>query len=304
MNNTMQRGLGRGLPRLLGPLLTGAIVAVTSPAVADGPTPIRCVEASEEAGTLQKADKLGAAKASYLVCADAACPKDVREECVHRLSEVNDAMPSVVFEVKDASGNDLSDVRVTMDGTLLVEHVGPTAVTIDPGEHTFHFEGADPSLAIEKKLVIHDGEKNRPVDVVLGHIPAPEAPAAVIPTAAPPPPSVSNEPRPWSPPPAAPPSTAQRTAGAWIFWGGVAGMGVGGIVGLMAKQQFNSAQTETGSQQYNDSASAVATGNAATGIVIGGGVLAVVGWIVWQTAPNAQAAVAVSRNGLLLRGTF
>jgi hypothetical protein len=312
MNNTVNSRLELRLPRVVALLLlllsTEATVAFASPAFADSVTPRRCVDASEDAGMLQKAEKLGAARASYLVCSDAACPKDVREECVHRLSEVIDAMPSVVFNVKDASGNDLSDVRVTMDGAPLVDHVGPTAVTIDPGEHTFHFEGADPSQAIDKKFVVRDGEKNRAIDVVLGHAPVAETPAAVTPaTVPPPPPAVSAEMGSSSPPPPPPepPSSAQRTAGAWIFWGGVAGMGVGGIVGLLAKNQFNTAQMETGSQQYDDSASAVATGNAATAIVIGGAVLAVVGWIVWQTAPNnARAAIVVSRNELLLRGSF
>jgi hypothetical protein len=123
MNHRSKSVFARSSPHVVSLLFTGAALAVTSPALA-APTPRDCATASEDAASLQKQEKLGAAKDRYLVCADAACPAEIREECGHRLSEVTDAIPSVVFDVKDAAGSDVSAVRVTMDGALLVDHEG------------------------------------------------------------------------------------------------------------------------------------------------------------------------------------
>ena len=180
MNHRLLCGPARRLP-LTGLSLLGAVVAtlgVTSPALAS-PTPHDCAAASEDASSLQKQEKLVAAKDRFLLCADAACPAEIREECAHRVTEVADATPSVVFDVKDAAGNDVSAVRVAMDGTLLVDHLGSSALPIDPGEHTFHFDGADPTQAVEKKFVVRDGEKNRHLAVTLGGAPV-AAPAGLL----------------------------------------------------------------------------------------------------------------------------
>src|SRR5580658_8631508 len=64
-----------------------ATLAIASPARA-APTAHECAAASEDAATLQKQEKLLAAKDRFLVCADVACPAEIREECGHRLSEV------------------------------------------------------------------------------------------------------------------------------------------------------------------------------------------------------------------------
>lgn len=44
--------------------------------------------------------------------------------------------------VKDAAGNDLHDVRVSIDGQLLVDHVEGQSLTIDVGEHHLLFHAA------------------------------------------------------------------------------------------------------------------------------------------------------------------
>jgi hypothetical protein len=110
------------------------------PARAADPTTADCLSASETSLALRNQHQLRAARAQLLVCAHASCPADVRKECTRRVSDINAAMPTVVFEAKDTSGNDISAVKVSIDGQPLVERLEGTALSIDPGEHSFTFE--------------------------------------------------------------------------------------------------------------------------------------------------------------------
>ena len=281
------------------------LLATSSTALA-APTPHECAAASEEASSLQKQEKLGAAKDRFLLCADAACPAEIREECAHRVTEVADATPSVVFDVKDAAGNDVSAVRVAMDGAPLVDHLGASAIPIDPGEHTFRFDGADASQSVEKKFVVRDGEKNRHLAVTLGGAPAPG-------------------PAPLGAPPAAAPSNAgsEPSSGMgkqkWIAVGagglGIIGLGVGAVFGGMAFPQWSNAKTECtascgpGSQAQSDKSAASTSATISDVGLIAGAVLVAGAAVLWFTAPSgAQVQLAPTASaqggGLTLRGTF
>ncbi len=74
---------------------------------------------------------------------------------------MNSAIPTVVFEVKDAIGNEVTAVNITMDGVPLVDHLDGSALELDPGNHAFTFEGSDGQLSIRRELVIHEGIKNQ-----------------------------------------------------------------------------------------------------------------------------------------------
>jgi hypothetical protein len=95
--------------------------------------------------------------------------------------EVDAAVPTLVFRAKDPRGEDAINVRVLCDGGMLTEQLDGTALSVNPGPHTFRFEinGVAP---FERTLVVGEGEKNR---LVLG-----EAPVLVPPKpgVAPPPP--------------------------------------------------------------------------------------------------------------------
>jgi hypothetical protein len=287
--------------------LAGAALFAASPALA-APTPRECASASEDALSLQKQEKLSAAKERLLVCADTACPAEIRDECGRRLTATNDAIPSVVFDVKDASGNDVSQVRVTMDGALLIDHLGASAITVDPGEHTFRFEGADPSQAVEKKLVVRDGEKNRHLAVVLGG-----APGVALGLTTPP--AGAQAPAPT--PDQATPSTwsGQKTAALVVGAVGIVGVGVGAAFGAMAFGEWKNAKNEcvdscgAGSQAQGDKNNASTSATISDIGIIAGGVLVGAAAVVWFTAPSgAQVQVAPTAGpqgaGLTLRGTF
>src|SRR5580693_3270550 len=100
-------------------LVLAALVAsalTTSHARAADPTTADCLNASESAIRLRSDHKLRAAREQLLVCSLAACPTDIRAECARRVEIVNGSIPTIVFETKDAAGNDLANVKVTLDG--------------------------------------------------------------------------------------------------------------------------------------------------------------------------------------------
>ena len=288
----LPRGLLRA-SRLLGLPLGAAVLALTiaRPAVA-APTGRECAAASEDSIPLRTHGKLTEARERLLVCTDAACPGEIREECARHLAVVEGAIPSVVFQVKDASGNDVSAVRVSMDGAPLVDHVGAAAVTVDPGAHTFRFEAAGASQPVEKSFVLRDGEKNRPLAITLGTAQAPQL--------------SSQSKAPWR---------GQRTLALVAGGAGVAGLGLGVVFGLVASSSWNNAKGECGTgctptspaQADKNSASSQAT--LSTVGFIAGGVLVAGAAVLWFTAPSgAQVQVGPSASadgaGLLVRGTF
>lgn len=144
-----------------------AVLAISRSAVAAEPTKTECVAANGAAQDLRSAGKLREARVKLAVCISASCPGPIREDCGERLREVEKVTPSIVFEAKDAAGNDLSAVVVTMDGQPLAMKLDGAALIVDPGEHQFSFD-ADGLPSAEKKLVIREGERDRHERIVLG----------------------------------------------------------------------------------------------------------------------------------------
>jgi hypothetical protein len=154
----------------------GAAFVGRSARAAD-PTTADCLAASESSLALRNQHKLREARAQSLICAAASCPADVRDECARRVAEVNTAIPTIVFAAKDAAGSDLIAVKVTMDGQPIAERLEGTAFSIDPGAHTFTFEAPGQS-AIQKQLVIREGEKDRREAIIFGGAAPPVPPPA------------------------------------------------------------------------------------------------------------------------------
>ena len=221
-----------------------AAIALTAstwlPAIAraDGPSVTECLTANADAIKLDNEHKLRAERKQLLVCAAESCPPEIRQECTKRLEQVSQAVPSIVFDVRDATGADMSVVKVTMDGEVLAERLIGTAIELDPGEHQFTFEVAG-QPAVSKTFVIRVSEQNRRENIVFDQLN--RAPAAVP---APPPPA---------PPPAAPlpapvpesKSLSGRRIAALVAGGvGVVGLGIGGAFGIDAISQRNKARTD------------------------------------------------------------
>jgi hypothetical protein len=294
-------------------LVLSALLTASASRAAE-PTKQECISANESAQALRQAGKLRDARSTLSVCMASSCPGPVREDCGQRLEDLQSAIPTVVFDIKDAAGRDLLGVQVSIDGNAPAA-AGVTAVPLDPGPHAFHFEAAG-APPVDESLVLREGERDRRVSVVIG------SPSATTPTAPPVEPESKGAPV-EAPPPqgeqasAASAGDTQRLAG-WITGGaGVAAMGAGIVVGLAAKSSYDGASgcsgtTCTSTTGFNTSKSAIGTGNAATGIFVVGALATAAGVVLWLTAPKAASTGAggstlnlgLTLGGAMARGTF
>lgn len=128
--------------------------------------PDECVAAADAGQKLGDRGKLTAALEQFRVCSAARCPQGVASDCRRWLEEVNDRLPSVLFDVRAPEGRELHDVRVLVDDTVLTASLDGKALAIDPGPHTLHFDAAghQPSSL---DVVLKEGEKLRRLKVDL-----------------------------------------------------------------------------------------------------------------------------------------
>jgi hypothetical protein len=259
------------------------LVATTGRAA---PTKEQCIDANSQAQKLRRESKLTAARQQLLSCSDPSCPVMVRGDCTARLDEVQKAQPTLVLDVKSRSGDDLTDVKVTVDGEAFAAKLDGTAVPMDPGQHTFTFEAAG-FEPVSKTLVLKETEKDRRERIVLHRAPkvAPEAPATGPAVALP------------DEPPVAEPSHGlgtQRWLGLVVGGVGLAGVAVGSVFGLKASSEWSAQQSACGSPSncpdhdgaVTHHANLTTDGTIATWSFIGGGALVASGVLLFLTAPS------------------
>lgn len=164
--------------------LAFALCLIPSFAHADDTAAV-CADAANAAQPLRRSGNLRAARVELLRCAQSECPDAIRGRCTSWLAEVDAALPSVVFRARDASGGDVIDLHVAIDGEPVTSPVG-VATIVDPGTHHIRYE-APSAGPREEDLVVAQGEKNRVVLLVFpAATPPPEkAPIQVTPTPAP-----------------------------------------------------------------------------------------------------------------------
>jgi hypothetical protein len=260
------------------------------------PTTADCLAASDASLKAGNQHKLRAERAQLLVCAAPSCPADIRRDCVSRVDEVNLQIPTTIFGAKDPAGSDLSAVKVTMDGEVLAERLEGTALSIDPGEHTFSFETAG-QAPVTRRLLIQQAQKDRREVIQFG-APAPATAASVL--------------------PAEPPSEESRGLGsqrilAMVAGGiGVAGVGLGTGLGVLAASQKSTAQgacpgnpcaTQDGANKWS---TAAATGNISTIAFVVGGLGLAGAAALWLTVPRSSSTrVGFGPGNLLqMKGTW
>jgi hypothetical protein len=292
---------------LRGSLASCAIVLASvfagSLAQAAGPTVSECLDASSASLKAGNEHKLRAERAALLRCASASCPSEVRKECSRRVDEVNAAMPTLVFEAKDENGNDLSAVKVLLDGQPFASRLDGSALPVDPGEHTFLLE-TDGYPALSKKLVIRESEKDRRESIRFGNAPTEPAAAAGAKESnkAPEPASAPGEERQGMP--------GQKIAALTVGAVGVVALGVGGAFGLSALSKKSSAQQVCPDQCADTNGQdawhrAKSAGNLSTIFFVAGGVGVAAAATLWFTAPHAsETQVGFGLGNLQLRGSF
>jgi hypothetical protein len=197
-------------------LLPSLFVSETASAAGEGNV---CTGSYEKAQYLRRDKKMRAARKELITCSQATCPGAIVSDCTQWMSEVDKVIPSVVFDARDSKGQSIADVKVTMDGTeVLQTKLDGTAVQVDPGNHAFHFELPDGTSGDQQVLVL-EGEKAR---VITYTVPAPG------PAQAP-----QN-------PPDQPSNGGSKTLAYVVGGAGVASLAVGIIVGALGSSQASS----------------------------------------------------------------
>jgi hypothetical protein len=292
--------------------LIGAVGVFSPPAHAENPSIGECLSATEAATKLKSQHKLKASRAQLLVCSSASCPGEIRQECAKKIEEVNSAIPSIVFAVKNQAGKDVIAVKVTVDGQVVAERLDGSAIPIDPGAHdvTIEAEGQPP---VNESLVVHEGEKDRRENITVG-TPAKEAtgPSTGGGTTTPPPGTGGEK------PPEEGSGNGLRIAGLVTAGVGAVGLVLGGVFGGMASSAWSSAKNECGKgaplsactnpQALKDHDAAVTDATISTVGFIAGGVLAAGGLTLFFIAPKGNSSPSVglspAPNGLLVSGRF
>jgi hypothetical protein len=276
-------------------------IAASAPAArADGAAAVTneaCIDANAKAQELRREGKLAAARAELTLCANRQCPGLVRDDCTRRLDDLDHAQPTIVFSVKDASGNDVTTVTVSVDGRKVADKLNGAPLAVDPGSHSFTFElqGQPPII---RPFVIHEGERGRLETIALGSpsgaVPAAPSPAAGKATLAG---SAALETTPADQ--GSQSGQAQRIWG-WSLGGvGVAGLAVGAAMGLLASSAWNDAKNgcnATACLPQNRASAESDHDNAVTFSTLSdvgfaaGGALVVLGGVLLWTAPHGRSA--------------
>jgi hypothetical protein len=263
-------------------------------AFATEPSVAECLSASNASADLRRDHKLRRARKELLTCVSASCPAVVRDECNRRLDQVTGELPSVVFEVKDVAGHELSAVRVTVDGEVVADHLDGSAIDLDPGEHSFTFEASGKPPSTEK-IVVHEGDKNR-LEVVVISAPSPPPPHPLPPPPPTPTPSTNGG-------QAKPGGSGMWTVGLVADGVGIAGLIVGGVFGGLAFRSWGLANgdcpshTGCSSQALDNRNHAVAFSTVSDVGFIAGGVLVALGVTLTLTAPRGSTRAVQAQLG-------
>jgi hypothetical protein len=253
-----------------------------SQARADDDPIAQCISASDRGLDLRKQGKLIEARRVLLSCAATACGPDISSVCQKRLADINATLPSIVFSPKDAAGNDVAGVRVTVDGAPEADTIDGRAIVLDPGPHTFKFE-VPGQPAIERSFVLVEGAKDRQEHINM----APNAPAA--------PSAAVNAPVSVTPSDSGSSGRAtQQAAGLWVGGLGVAAVAAGSVFGVLAKLKWSASRTdcETSSscanhdQAVSEHDAAVTDATVSTATCTVGGAAVITGALLLLTLPH------------------
>ena len=160
--------------------LAGSVMLFAPVVHAAPPTKDECVDAHAKGQDARDGGKLSQAGKLFLLCADAACPELVRNDCARFADEVERLQPTVTFAARDGAQRDLVDTQVYVDGALVAPRLGDgKAYDIDPGPHAVRFVHAGQETIVE--VVVSQGEKGRALVGTFASAPAPSpAPAPLV----------------------------------------------------------------------------------------------------------------------------
>jgi hypothetical protein len=137
-----------------------------------------CVAAADHGQQHRDEGKHRLAREDFERCAQESCPRIVRKDCGQWLIDLEQQRSTVVIRARDEKGRGLTRVEVALDGEPLASQLDGQPIVVDPGEHVVRYE-APGSRAVEQRLTIKAGEKDRLLEVRLtSAAPPPPPPSA------------------------------------------------------------------------------------------------------------------------------
>jgi hypothetical protein len=276
-----------------------------------------CADAYGKAQRLRGANQLVSAREQLRVCARPTCTKFIARDCAAWLVDVESRLPSIVLFAHDASGAELTQATVSMDGSVIAEQLDGHAIEVDGGAHAFTFVFPD-GTKIDQSYVVLEGQRAQRLGVTLP--PARPQNAPVAETAPP-----------TQPLPASEASTAtwngRKTVAVVVAALGVAGLVLGTVVGESAASSYSKQQSDCHSSApgdclnhsgaQTDHNNAVSESTISTIGFAAGGALVATAALLFFTAPGPESTerpasaalqvlpgVAPAGMGVWMRGRF
>jgi serine/threonine-protein kinase len=245
---------------------------------------------------------------------------DKRADVAHdRAQALEPKLPRLTIALAPTISRD--GVQILRDGRVVAPEEIGSAVPVDPGDHAIVVSSPGrPSKTLTAHLDAEHASAVVNIDSLEpaneGAPSAPPAPPAPPPQAAPPPVELSRP----QPPRGADAGATRRWIGVGIGAAGVVGVGVGAVLGLMAKSQQSSSNGPGGCdatdhctpQGLSDRKAAEGLAMGSTIAFIAGGVAIAGGAVLFLTAPRGASkagivvvpAPMVGGGGALLSATF
>jgi hypothetical protein len=129
-----------------------------------------CTNAYVNGQTRRGEHKLIAARDELRTCARRECSSfmsgQLVKDCADWLTQVEASLPSVVLSAKDSSGAQVTDVTVSIDGSVIATKLDGRAIDVDPGSHIFAFEAPN-AKRVAATAVVREGAKDQLIEVVV-----------------------------------------------------------------------------------------------------------------------------------------
>ncbi len=148
-------------------LVVALLLTLTQSLRAGAQSKQACADAYDRSQVVRSAGQLVEARQLLRLCAQDSCPEVVKTDCAGWLAEVEAALPSVVFALRDADGRLVSDARVFVDDQPVQVAGDGRAIPLDPGSHRIRFETQE-RPAVTLSAVVVEGVK---AQLVEAHVP-------------------------------------------------------------------------------------------------------------------------------------
>jgi hypothetical protein len=135
-----------------------------------------CAAAYEQAQKDRLDARLRLAHEQLLVCAHVTCPSVVAKDCRVWRNEVEAQMASVTVVARDARGAEVRDLKMFVDGELILEELDGKPIFLDAGSHELRYERHG-ALPVEQRIKLAPGERDRILEAKLVNSPTDRAPA-------------------------------------------------------------------------------------------------------------------------------